>query len=127
MKEADVVNLVVCVIMMIRKEIKSFSEDMERKLKENEHKEYWSKSNYAYLIRRLRQEVDELEEELSSFVIGQAMPTDLSGSCSIEKYGEVVDECADVANFAMMIADNLKNKRDNDGDVGYFTGKVIGR
>jgi NTP pyrophosphatase (non-canonical NTP hydrolase) len=113
--------------MMIRKEIKSFSEDMEKKLKKNDHKEHWSKSNYAYLIQRLRKEVDELDEELSSFVIGQAMPRDLDGACSIEKYGEVVEECADVANFAMMIADNLKNKRDHPVDIVYFTRRAIGR
>lgn len=122
-----ITNIVACVIAMIRKEIKSFSEDMEKKLKDNDHKGHWSKSSYAYLIQRLREEVDELDEELSSFVIGQAMPRDLSGSYSIEQYGEVVEECADVANFAMMIADNLKNKRDNPGDVEYFTRRVIGR
>jgi NTP pyrophosphatase (non-canonical NTP hydrolase) len=114
-------------LMLPRKEIKSFSENMERKLKENDYKERWSKSNYSYLIQRLHEEVDELDEALSSFVIGQAMPRDLSGSYSIEQYGEVVEECADVANFAMMIADNLKNKRENDGDVEYFTRRVIRR
>jgi NTP pyrophosphatase (non-canonical NTP hydrolase) len=114
-------------LMLLRKEIKSFSENMERKLKENDYKEHWSKSNYSYLIQRLHEEVDELDEALSSFVIGQAMPRDLSGSYSIEQYGEVVEECADVANFAMMIADNLKNKRENDGDVKYFTRRVIRR
>ena len=109
--------------MQPRKEVKEFAKLMEEKLQKNDHKEHWSKSNYAYLIQRLHQEVEELDEALQGFIIGQTMPRDLSGSNSIKQYGEVVDECIDVANFAMMISDNLHNLQDNPEDYKYFCGK----
>ena len=103
-----------------RKEVKEFAELMEEKLRENDYKGHWSGCSYAYLIQRLHEEVKELHEALSSFVIGQSMPRDLSGSYSIEQYGEVEDECRDVSNIAMMIADNCKHLRDNKEDYKYF-------
>lgn len=110
-----------------RRVLEEFCWDMENKLRENDYKGNWSECNYSYLIQRLREEVDELDEVLACFVIGQAVPRDLGGAYSIEQYGEVVEECADVANFAMMIADNLKNERETTGDIRYFTSRVIGR
>ena len=66
-----------------------FAGEMETKLNKNEHKGGWESSSAAYLLRRLKQEVAELEN-----------------ACSFRGGEAVVSEAADVANFAMMIADN---------------------
>lgn len=57
----------------------------------NVAKGHWRNYNAVYLLRRLRQEVDELEEALAE------RPT-----------AGVVSECCDVANFALMISDNAE-------------------
>jgi hypothetical protein len=67
---------------------------MEAKLAENRHKgnrDGWIGCEATHLLIRLREEVDELERSL--------MYRATSGT------RQVVRECADVANFAMMIAD----------------------
>lgn len=77
----------------IRTEVKAFAEIMEQKLKENDHKHHWSDSDNSWLLERLLEEVKELESIMDSL------------STSDE---EKQRECADIANFAMMIADNIQ-------------------
>jgi NTP pyrophosphatase (non-canonical NTP hydrolase) len=68
-----------------------FTERMNAKLYANRFKAHWSTVDQAYLIKRLKEEVKELEEAL--------------------KFGlDVSGECADVANFAMMISDNHESR-----------------
>jgi NTP pyrophosphatase (non-canonical NTP hydrolase) len=80
--------------MEIRQELSWFSEQMEMTLKENDHKGGWGSEQCSldYLIERLKEEVNEL-----------IVATD-SGKAGVEN---VIRECADVANFAMMIADRF--------------------
>lgn len=73
----------------LREEVLWFAERMELKLKANDHKGHWSGEGYKYLLQRLKEEVSELENAL------EHMPSAI-----------VIDEAADVANFAMMLADN---------------------
>jgi hypothetical protein len=75
--------------MRMRGEVLKFAVEMEKKLDKNEHKGAWEETSSWWLMRRLVDEVEELREQLR---IGGPM--------------EVVEEAADVANFAMMIADN---------------------
>jgi hypothetical protein len=77
----------------VRDEVARFGVLMERKLKANDHKDHWSDSGMSYLLKRLREEVVELE--------GLLLATSAPGQ------DEVAGEAADVANFAMMIADNF--------------------
>jgi NTP pyrophosphatase (non-canonical NTP hydrolase) len=72
-----------------RAEVAWFAEQMELKLRENDHKPHWRGSDIEYLHKRLQEEVDELMYELHSPLNEE----------------RVVKEAADVANFAMMIAD----------------------
>lgn len=65
-----------------------FAAEMEAKLRENDHKGGWSECTVGYLVERLREETVELEMALD------AKPFDV-----------VIREAADVANFAMMLAD----------------------
>lgn len=83
----------------MRKEVITFSKDMERKLCANERKGGWSACELSWLLRRLREETGEL-----SGAIGSLLHADL-----IDVRAQIViDEAADVANFAMMIADNAR-------------------
>lgn len=74
----------------LRPEVQRFALAMEERLKANDHKGGWENCTTSYLWRRLVEESGELEEELAK---------DLTD-------GRVVlHEAADVANFAMMLAD----------------------
>ena len=75
--------------MKRRDEVVWFSDQMERVLRQNDYKGGWKTAFEVVLLERLRLEVDELHESIYR-------PT--SGS-------DVVKECVDVANYAMMIAD----------------------
>jgi len=77
----------------MRDEVVKFADRMEKKLSVNDHKRGWMKCSYGYLLRRLDNEVSELKSSLN------------------EQRGAewVANECADIANFAMMIADKRCN------------------
>lgn len=67
---------------------------MKEKLSENNHKKGWESCSDNYLFRRLDEEFTELKIKIASNA----------------KTKEVIRECADVANFAMMIADNYEEE-----------------
>jgi pentatricopeptide repeat protein len=72
---------------------------MEAKLEANRHKgdrDAWRREQKAYLRRRLLEEVAELFHEMDT--------NGVPGTAS-ERKARIRSECADVANFAMMIAD----------------------
>jgi len=73
-----------------------FSQHMQEKLQENNHKRGWEDLSAKQLLRRLRTEVRELEKALDSRVL---------------RPREIAREAADVANFAFMIADNFGDLR----------------
>jgi len=84
--------------LKLRPEVRRFSEVMERRLRENDYKGGWKDCDYSYLTRRLQEEIDELHIAI------QCKSLDL-----------IPEESADVANFAMMIADvygNLMGKEE---------------
>lgn len=71
----------------LRPEVLAFAQAMENQLRANDHKGGWKGCDYAWLFGRLLEEVKELEREVT-------------------RDGEhILSEAADVANFAMMIAD----------------------
>ncbi len=70
-----------------------FAEKMQDELDNNSHKSGYSGCPMHYLIKRLKQETAELAKAIEL-------------NKPIEK---VISECADVANFAMMIANNYEN------------------
>ena len=69
--------------------IAALSERMADKMEKNRHKAHWNTVSQAWLFSRLEEELTELEQAL---MLG----------------GDVESECADVANFAAMIADNWR-------------------
>jgi predicted RecB family nuclease len=77
-----------------------FAQQMELKLCANEHKSSWSRASYNYLLLRLSQEAAELNDQIYEKSLGYR---------SHERDAEmIIPEAADVANFAMMIADNCR-------------------
>ena len=75
---------------MARPIVSHFAEAMEQKLKENDYKGGWSGCTPSWLLRRLRAEINELARALKHHKRTPAL---------------IAREAADVANFAMMIAD----------------------
>jgi hypothetical protein len=83
--------------------VDAFADAMERKLALNRHKgdrEGWQKLAGSQLTIMLRHEVAELCE-----AVEMARPLDSGKPEGVAARLAVVNECADVANIAMMIAD----------------------
>ncbi len=80
----------------MRKAVKVFADRMEAVLKQNDHKGGWNKESYDYLLGKLWEEVYEVIRCFNA-----------KGQPEYHKE-RIKDECADVANIAMMIADNLE-------------------
>jgi len=77
-----------------------FAREMEKKLEVNSDKEGWCFCSLQYLSMRLTQEKKELARAIKK-----------------KDKKRIIEECADVANFAMMIADNTKNEiEDEEGE-----------
>ena len=79
-----------------------FAKTMDVKLRANKHKVHWSKLEQFYLLYRLEQELTELRMAMID-----------EGASDEEQAKAIISECADVANFAMMISDNIRNNSEN--------------
>ena len=102
----------------VRPEVWQFALLMEKKLKENDHKKSWKKCKILYLIKRLKEEVKELEdcfwiEDSRSDFINIGEDFMIKGKYSEE---DVIKECADVSNFSMMIAWNMRESLRGEGE-----------
>ena len=75
----------------LRPEVQSFAVHMENRLRKNDHKGGWKDEDPRWLVTRCFEEWQELRNELAL--------------TAAYKPSKVVDEAADVANFAMMISD----------------------
>ena len=78
-----------------RESVQWFAEQMEAKLGENDNKGGWDECQIDWLIHRLYQEAEELWREVRS---------------NDKNYQNIISESADVANFAMMIADKARKE-----------------
>jgi hypothetical protein len=81
-----------------REEVQMFAMAMEAKLRENDHKGGWKDEGYYYFDGRLHQELLELERAFSDLRYDEN---------NFEKRLALFKECADIANFTMMIADSF--------------------
>ncbi|MHB8124688.1 MAG: hypothetical protein ACYDEJ_03425 [Desulfitobacteriaceae bacterium] len=80
-----------------REPVKWFAEQMEDILRKNDHKTGWHDYSNAFLLFRLRQSTQELDYSLRH-----------RSQTLIPSADEIIREATDVANFAMMIADNTR-------------------
>ncbi|MGB0521439.1 MAG: hypothetical protein ACPGJS_00695 [Flammeovirgaceae bacterium] len=88
----------------VRPEVIAFAIEMEKKLRENEHKggsEEWRKMPFHEAIERIYEETDELDHVL---VFIKPENTDTENKHAARR---IVREAADVANFCMMISDKV--------------------
>ena len=79
----------------MRKAVKVFADRMEAVLKQNDHKSGWKNCTYNFLLGKLWEETYEVVRCFNS-----------AGDFEVNQE-RLQNECADVANIAMMIADNL--------------------
>ncbi|MBU2072738.1 MAG: hypothetical protein KKA68_21095 [Gammaproteobacteria bacterium] len=93
--------------MKPRKAVQWFAQEMEGKLRENDHKDGWQGCRFSALFPRLREETDELLVKAHPLQL-DTIAEKLSGADACE----LIRECADIANFAMMIADNIRAKQE---------------
>ena len=82
----------------VREPVAWFAQQMEAKLRENDHKGGWQNCSWDWLVERIYRETKELWIEV--------------GRVDIEPK-RIIREAADVANFAMMIADIARRINDN--------------
>lgn len=80
-----------------RPKVREFAIEMEKKLAKNDHKTEWNKLPLPAFVRRLQNEVEEMKMALE-----------------YETPDDVTKECADIANFALIIADRANNDRKDD-------------
>lgn len=87
-----------------------FKEEMAAKFEENSHKRGWDDMDPFYGLQRIKQEVDELETELEEIHYQED-----SATYDEEEYANtaeaIIQEAADVANFALMIAYRYRHSR----------------
>lgn len=90
----------------LRPEVQAFAELMEMKLRKNDHKPGWLNDHPKALFNRIYDEMKELSEAIDNFPLGG------EGKFGAQDQTmKVANEAADVANFAMMIADRVQALR----------------
>jgi hypothetical protein len=80
----------------LRESVQWFATVMEVVLRENDHKGGWENDQFQYFVDRMKEEMGEIELAMA-------------GTCQSDLM-DVVNECADLANFAMMLAENAHKK-----------------
>jgi NTP pyrophosphatase (non-canonical NTP hydrolase) len=89
----------------IREEVAAFATHMESKLRENDYKGGWKNDGLGSLVNRAVEELQELQRAVGAFEHVRYSPSTTAEDLKAAAR-EVLREAADVANFAMMIADN---------------------
>jgi hypothetical protein len=87
----------------LRPSLEWFALEMEATLRSNDNKGGWEDCRYEWLFGRLEEESKELLEALSPMKLDTT-----AENAWHEQACLAIGECADVANFAMMIADKLR-------------------
>lgn len=92
----------------MRPEVVWFSIQMEKVLRDHDHKGGWDECENRWLFTRLEEEIGELHEALN---VGWLERIEGYGKALTINRKRAIKECVDIANFAMMIADNIQHKR----------------
>ncbi len=95
------------VLPAVRVEVQWFASKMEEKLALNDHKTGWKDCEVDMLIDRMQEEIDELKNAWWKRKNDWGRSAG-EGFMFVATNEELIKECADVANFAMMVADVLK-------------------
>ncbi len=104
-KKVDITEDVDAILLdMMREPLLWFSRIMEERLKENDHKGGWSNESTLDLWNALNREAVELRTAIEDDVHGH------NPAGSIPTPEAIVREAADVANFALFVADNQRKR-----------------
>ena len=74
------------------------------KLNANNHKAHWRLASNTYLLKRIAEELEELR--VAVVMLGQSNAPGSNATLTLQHMRDIGEEAADVANFALMIADN---------------------
>ena len=85
-------------LMGVRPEVIMFAQLMEKVLKQHDHKGGWLSASVMDLANKLIGEVDELMIEVINWATNRK-------ENNADEFEAIRHECADVANYAMMISD----------------------
>lgn len=95
--------------LILRPEIQWFAEQMERKLRKNDWKGGWQDDTEESLLERIQEELDEAKEAYENLRDERNKLICCRDQERIDKLKrELINELADVANMAMMVADITK-------------------
>lgn len=103
-------NYARCGNVVLRPEVREFAELMEKQLRANEDKGTWSNLSFGYLQGKIHESHKNLLNAAMYFLTNVKAPYTHD---STMKMGEVPtpfalrSKCADIANYAMMISDNI--------------------
>ena len=89
----------------IRKEVIEFANEMERVLRENDHKTGWDDMRIHRLFNRIKQEFEELQTEYIIYNSGLLNPEDQK-----KRIQKMRKETIDIANFCMFLCHNYPRK-----------------
>lgn len=95
------------VLTTVRPEVIWFANKMEEKLALNDHKGGWKACDVDMLIDRMQEEIDELKDAWWKRKNDWGRSAG-EGFMFVPTNEDLIKECADVANFAMMVADLFK-------------------
>ena len=82
--------------LQLRPEVRRFAEEIERKLRENDHKGGWSNEFPQWLLARAQEELNELDDAVDAI---------RANGISEERTAHVRAEAVDVVNFVMMVTE----------------------
>ncbi len=85
--------------------VNNYSVAMAYKLRLNAKKGHWAGLDFDHLIKRLHQEVEELEDALLELSVADIRPNEINKADAITA---AKLEAADCGNFLMMIHNNLE-------------------
>ena len=100
----------------ISKPVMEFAKRMQYKLNKNKHKTGWEHLSIDWLRERMLFEADELKDFIADYAMMKADPK-TDEQVLEDMRDDMKNECADVANFAMMIFDNIENHKSIQADI----------
>lgn len=93
----------------LRPPVAVFARLMEHIVRDNDHKGGWAGCDLLWLFTKLAEECGELAQEMGRLHAPSGERLDLPGSADAHKQRTLhaIRECVDIANLAMMLAENL--------------------
>ncbi len=89
----------------LREQLRWFAEQMETVLGQNDHRGGWESETWEYLFVHLEDKIKELTTEFYKEGYDNIFDSSLN-----ENVSAIIRKAIDVANYAMMIADNLRGE-----------------